>query len=91
MSTPPNGDLSVPLSIAERELLNEWAAEIDASVEELARRLVLRYLHVFPVRERDDLDDRIGRTLLARAGVTAEQWEEIRKSAGDAKPELGAE
>ena len=90
MSTPPTGDLSVPLSIAERELLNEWAAEIDASVEELARRLVLRYLHAFPVRERDDLDDRIGRTLLARAGVTAEQLEEIRKSAGDAKRELGA-
>ena len=66
MSTPSNGDPAVPLSIDERELLNEWAAEIDAGVEELARRLILRYLHVFPVAERDELDERIGRTLLAR-------------------------
>ena len=42
MTERPGGDLSVPLSIDERELLNEWAVEVGASVEELARRLILR-------------------------------------------------
>ena len=88
---PFNGDLTVTLSIDERELLNEWAAEIDASVDELARRLILHYLHVFPVTPRDELDDGIGLTLLARAGVTAEQMDEIRKAAEDATRELGHE
>ena len=69
MSAQPDGNLTVPLSIADRELLNEWAAQIDTSVEELARRLILRYVHAIPVREPDELDERIGRTLLARAST----------------------
>ena len=69
MSAQPDGNLIVPLSIADRELLNEWAAQIDTSVEELARRLILRYVHAIPVRAPDELDERIGRTLLARAST----------------------
>jgi hypothetical protein len=48
-------------------LLNEWAAEVGIPVAELARRLILRYLA--PPRCRDDVDDRIGQTLMARASA----------------------
>lgn len=72
MSAQADGNLTVPLSIADRELLNEWAAQVETNVEELARRLILRYVHAIPVRARDELDERIGRTLLARANARSE-------------------
>ena len=62
-----HNQLAVPLGVDERELLNEWAAEVGIPMAELARRLILRYLS--PPRVRDDVDERIGQTLLARAGA----------------------
>lgn len=62
----PDG-LVLPLTIVERERFNEWAAEVGIPAGELARRLILRYLE--PPRERDAVDERIGRTLMARAGA----------------------
>ena len=67
MTAEPEGQLVVPLGVDERERLNEWAAEIGVPVAELVRRLILRYLQ--PPRDRDDVDQRIGQTLLARAGA----------------------
>jgi hypothetical protein len=61
-----DNQLVVPLSVEERELLNELAAEVGVPVAELARRLLLRYL---APPDRDDVDERIGQTLLARAGA----------------------
>ena len=52
--------LVIPLTVDERERLNEWAAEIDVPVTELARRLILRYLAPLPA-ERDLVDERSGR------------------------------
>lgn len=93
MSGLAKGDLTVSLSVDERERLNEWAAEVQASVDELARRLVLRYLYPVPVCGRDELDERIGLTLLARAGQTgqipADAIEKLRKAVGEAKGDLG--
>jgi hypothetical protein len=62
----PDG-LAVALTIDERERLNEWATEVGISAAELARRLILRYLQ--PPRDRDAVDERIGQTLMARAGA----------------------
>ena len=62
----PNG-LALALTLDERERLNEWAAEVGIPAAELARRLILRYLQ--PPRERDAVDERIGQTLMARAGA----------------------
>lgn len=67
MSAPVDAPLLVALDVDERERLNEWATEVDVPAGELARRLILRYLQ--PPRERDDIDERIGQTLLARAGA----------------------
>lgn len=67
MTAEPEDQLVVPLGVDERERLNEWAVEIGVPVAELARRLILRYLQ--PPRDRDDVDQRIGQTLLARAGA----------------------
>jgi len=70
MSSQPRDlyGLVLPLTIVEREQLNERAAEVSIPAAELARRLILRYLE--PPRERDAVDERIGRTLMARAGAT---------------------
>lgn len=68
MSAPTDAQLVVALDVDERERLNEWAAEVDVAVGELARRLILRYVH--PARSHDAIDDRIGQTLLARAAQT---------------------
>ena len=62
----PDG-LVVPLTLDERERLNDWAAEVGIPAAELARRLILRYLQ--PPRGRDAVDERIGQTLMARAGA----------------------
>ena len=78
--------LAIALSVDERERLNEWAAEIDVPVAELARRLILRYLTPLPA-ERDLVDERIGQTLLARAGamghVPADAAEQLRRAIAD--------
>lgn len=89
MSTRP-GDpdgLLLPLTIVERERLNEWAAEVGVPAAELARRLILRYLE--PPRERDAVDERIGRTLMVRAGalghIPADASEQVGKLIADLK------
>ena len=78
--------LAIPLTVDERERLNEWAAEIDVPVGELARRLILRYLTPLPA-ERDLVDERIGQTLLARAGamghVPADAAAQLRRAIAD--------
>ena len=93
MSAQPHGDLTVPLSIADRELLNEWAAQIGTNVEELARRLILRYVHVIPLRARDELDERIGRTLLARANASSvippDAQHKLREAIAEHKRNMG--
>lgn len=93
MSAQPDGNLTVPLSIADRELLNEWAAQIETNVEELARRLILRYIHVIPVRGRDELDERIGRTLLARANargdIPPDAQQKLREAIAQQKRNMG--
>jgi integrase len=63
-------ELSVPLSLSDHEALIEWAAEVGVPVEELAARLITRYLRpptASRIARRDAIDDRIGKTLLARA------------------------
>ena len=59
--------LRVPVDLATREALTEWAAEVGIGVEDLALRLLARYLRS-PAAERDPVDDLIGETLLARMG-----------------------
>lgn len=85
MTREPVDQLVVSLGIDERERLNEWAAEVGIPVAELARRLILRYLA--PPRDRDDVDERIGQTLLARAGamghVPADAPDKLRRAIRD--------
>jgi len=85
MSAPTDAQLVVALDVDERERLNEWAAEVGVPVGELARRLILRYLQ--PPRSRDDVDERIGQTLLARAGamghVPADAPDRLRQAIRD--------
>lgn len=77
--------LAVPLTVDERERLNEWAAEVDVSAAELARRLILRYLA--PPADRDAVEERIGQTLLARAGamghIPADAAAQVRRAIAD--------
>lgn len=85
MTREPVDQLRVALGVDERERLNEWAAEVGIPVAELARRLILRYLAA--PRDRDDVDERIGQTLLARAGamghVAPDASDKIRQAIGD--------
>ena len=85
MSAPADAQLVVALDVEERERLNEWAAQVDIPVGELARRLILRYLQ--PPTSRDDVDERIGQTLLARASamghVPADATDKLRQAIRD--------
>lgn len=74
-------ELAVALTLDERERLNEWAAEVGISAGELARRLILRYLQ--PPRDRDAVDERIGQTLMARAGAMGHIPDNASEQIGD--------
>ncbi len=63
----PSQRLTIAVELATHEALVEWAAEVGIPVEELSLRLLARYLRS-PTAERDPVDDRIGKTLLARMG-----------------------
>ena len=82
------GGLVVPLRVDERERFNEWAAEVGVPAAELARRLLLRYLTPAP-QVRDAVDERIGETLLARAGamshIPAHAAAQVRRVIDDLK------
>lgn len=63
------------------------AAQVGVGVDELVRRLVLRYLK--PPRTRDAIDDRIGQTLLARAAQTGHVAPDVSDKLRQAVRDLG--
>jgi hypothetical protein len=81
---PPQ--LRIPVDLAAYEALLEWAAEVGIPIEELALRLLDRYLRP-PHAERDPVDDRIGESLLARMGgqghVSNDAVARLREAAQD--------
>lgn len=87
MTRPTGAQLLVDFDVDERERLNEWAAEVDVGVDELVRRLVLRYVN--PPRSRDAIDDRIGQTLLARAAQTGHIPDDASEKLQQAMRDLG--